>query len=148
MKIPLPPRIGKPGTNRLITRLATTLEPAVMCSPLAPVPAAAPFSSMSGLPAKPGCVVPSIVTGSVIAGRAEARAIVFEPDPIENRIVSAPGEALAALIASRSVQLAALQIPSSVSAAEFTVKVAAEVHAAGTRRSAPRTKGRPMGRPV
>jgi hypothetical protein len=41
--------------------------------------------------------------------------------PITKRIVSVPACALAAWIASRSVQLAALQTPSSVSAVEFTV---------------------------
>ena len=96
-----------------------------MRSPLVPLGAAEPSISMIGVPAKPGCVVPSIITGSVIAGRADVGEIVFAPDPIENRIVSTPAAALAALIASRSVQLAALQSPSSVSALELTVKVAA-----------------------
>ena len=60
----------------------------------------------------------------------------FCPLPITKRIVSVPGFALAALIASRSVQLAALQTPSSVSAVEFTVYVAARTARADpTRRS-------------
>jgi hypothetical protein len=80
---------------------------------------------MIGEPEKPGCVVPSMVTGSVTAGSAAAGEIVFGPDPMEKRIVSAPAAAFAALIASRSVQFAALQRPSSVSAVELTVKVAA-----------------------
>src|SRR5215471_17207639 len=51
--------------------------------------------------------------------------MVLGPLPIAKRIVSVPAVALAALIASRSVQLRALQTPSSVSALELTVNVAA-----------------------
>ena len=76
---------------------------------------------MIGVPEKPGCVVPSMTTGSMIVGSGESGAIDFGPEPITKRIVSVPAFALAALIASRSVQLAALQTPSSVSAVEFTV---------------------------
>ena len=43
-------------------------------------PRPVPFSSTSGTPVKPGSVVPSIVTGCVIAGRAESRLIVWTPD--------------------------------------------------------------------
>src|SRR3954453_22832100 len=45
-----------------------------------------------------------------------------EPVRMAKRIASAPGCAFAALIASRSVQFAAEQPPSSKSAAELTVK--------------------------
>ena len=76
---------------------------------------------MIGVPEKPGCDVPSMITESTIVGSAESGAMDFCPDPITKRIVSVPGFALAALIASRSVQLAELQTPSSVSAVEFTV---------------------------
>ena len=76
---------------------------------------------MIGAPEKPGWVVPSMTTGSTIVGSAESGTTDFCPVPIMKRIVSVPGFALAALIASRSVQLAALQTPSSVSAVEFTV---------------------------
>jgi hypothetical protein len=41
----------------------------------------------------------------VTAGSAAVGEIVFAPEPIAKRIVSAPAAALAALIASRSVQL-------------------------------------------
>src|SRR5215469_6359469 len=102
------------------------LDPAVMLRPLTPKPAEAPLNTMIGVPAYPGCVVPSMVTGSVIVGSGDVTAIVFEPEPIEKWIVSVPGFALAALIASRSVELAALQTPSSVSAAELSVDVAAQ----------------------
>ena len=60
-------------------------------------------------------------TGSVIVGRADSGTIDFWPVPITKRMVSVPALALAAWIASRSVQLATLQTPSSVSAVAFTV---------------------------
>ena len=64
-----------------------------------------PLSSTSGCPAKPGCVVPSIVTGSLIVGSGEAGAIVCTSEPgIANEIVFAPGAAFACSIAARSVQ--------------------------------------------
>src|SRR4051794_4581343 len=116
--MPLPPLAGNAGWNRLMTSPVTRLDPAEMRSPLEPFGAEEPSISMIGVPAKPGCVVPSIVTASEIVGRFAVGEIVFTPDPIENRIVSTPAAALAALIASRRVQLAALQSPSSVSAAE------------------------------
>src|SRR3954469_5509156 len=73
-------------------------------------------------------------TGSVITGSEEARLIVCTPDPLMLKlIVSGPpelGVLLAALIASRSVQLLTLQTPSSVSAAELTTNIAAPARAA------------------
>ena len=144
--MPFPPAAGKPATNPLMTRPVIVLDPAVMSRPSTPVPAAAPLSTMIGAPANPGCVVPSIVTGSVIVGSADVTAIVFAPEPIENRIVSGPGFALAAWIASRSVQLAALQTPSSVSAAELTVNVAARAAAQCRSRAIAAEPGRSMSR--
>jgi hypothetical protein len=52
---------------------------------------------------KPGWVVPSIVTGSVIVGSAPMTTeIVLLPEPIANRISSAPGFPFASRIAWRS----------------------------------------------
>jgi hypothetical protein len=45
--------------------------------------------------------VPSMLTGSVIAGIAEVGLIVCAPVPIAKSIVSRPGLALALVIASR-----------------------------------------------
>jgi hypothetical protein len=42
-----------------------------MRSPFEPWPAMDPSSSTIGVPEKPGCVVPSIVTGSTIVGSAD-----------------------------------------------------------------------------
>src|SRR4051812_21832663 len=73
-------------------------------------------------------------TGSEITGRGEARLIVCTPAPLMLKlIVSGPpelGVLLAALIASRNVQLLALQTPSSVSAAEVTTNIVAPARAA------------------
>jgi len=44
----------------------TVLRPAARMRPLAPGPARNPLSSMSGAPANPGCVEPSIRTGTVM----------------------------------------------------------------------------------
>src|SRR5262245_34845440 len=136
-RIPFPPLAGNAVRNRLITRPVTRLPPPEIRSPFEPAPARDPSISMIGVPAKPGCVVPSIVTGSRIVGSADVGWIVLAPDPIEKRIVSVPGVALAALIASRSVQVAALQTPSSVSALELTVKVAAGDAAVTARHRSP-----------
>src|SRR3954470_9506939 len=73
-------------------------------------------------------------TGSEITGRGDARLIVCTPGPLMLKlIVSRPPELgllLAALIASRNVQLLALQTPSSVSAAEVTTNIVAPARAA------------------
>ena len=95
------------------------VPPALTSSPATPWPAPAPSSSMSGVPAYPGWVVPSIVTGSVISGRADAGEMVWTPAPgIANTMMSAPGFALASRIAWRSD-------PAPLSAVLVTVSVAA-----------------------
>src|SRR5262249_29674292 len=100
-----------------------------------------PVIWINGLPANRDCVVPSMVTGSVISGRGDCKLIttggvclcwaVISPAGVggagglivgvDRRIVvtmlktiiSAPSLALAALIASRKVQSAASHFPSS-----------------------------------
>ena len=47
--------------------------------PDADEPASVPSSTMIGVPAYPGCDVPSRITGSVIAGRAVSGEIVHTP---------------------------------------------------------------------
>ena len=67
-------------------------------------------------------MVPSISTGAVIAG-SWARVVVIVTGPsdgIANTILPPPPRSFAALIASRSVQSAALQTPSSWSALVLT----------------------------
>src|SRR5436305_10496624 len=91
-----------PVEKRLMTKPRTVLLPASICRPLAFAPALVPFNSMIGFPAKPGCVVPSMMTGSVIAGRGEGGRIVCAPAPILKLIVSVPTVLLAVMIASRS----------------------------------------------
>jgi hypothetical protein len=72
----------------------------VILRPSAFAPAWDPFSSMMGLPVKPGWVEPSIVTGSEIVGKAVEGAIVWSPEPgMLKTIVSAPGLAFASRIA-------------------------------------------------
>ncbi len=44
--------------------------------PFVLAPASVPFSSISGVPAKPGCVEPSITVASVIVGSGESKEIV------------------------------------------------------------------------
>ena len=59
---------------------------------------------MSGKPEKPVCVLPSMITGSVIAGNGDAGAIVWGPGPgMANAMTpSAPDAAFASRIACRS----------------------------------------------
>ncbi len=54
----------------------TVLLPAVMLKPFTPAPAEAPLSSISGVPLKPGWVVPSIRTAPEMVGRADSTLIV------------------------------------------------------------------------
>ena len=78
---------------------------------------------MTGLPAKSLSVVPSMTTGPVMIGRP-GDAGWISCDPVSwNAIVSRPGLALAALIASRRLQWLALHVPSLTSFAELTVNV-------------------------
>src|SRR5438128_1192942 len=63
-------------------------------------PVLVPSISMIGRPAKPGCVVASMVSASVISGRAEAGVIVCgPPGTMLKLIVSAPTFRLASIIA-------------------------------------------------
>jgi hypothetical protein len=89
----------------------------------------------SGAPANPGCVVPSMVTASVIPGKPEVRTIVFGPDgAMLKLIVSRPAAAFASWMAARRVHRGAAppteQIPfpgvaSAKSSVLSTVKTAA-----------------------
>src|SRR5262249_19787282 len=56
---------------KVIISPRTVLLLAVIVSPLTLPPAWLPLITMIGAPAKPGCVVPSITTESVISGSAE-----------------------------------------------------------------------------
>src|SRR6185369_11883146 len=83
----------------------------------------APERTMTGLPAKSLSVVPSMTIGPVMIGRP-GDAGWISCDPVSwNAIVSRPGLALAALIASRRLQWLALHVPSLTSFGEFTVNV-------------------------
>src|ERR1043165_6894781 len=92
--------------KRLIAKPRTVLLPAGKRSPAALLPAAAPFDSITGRLVKPGWVVPSITTGSVMAGKAEAGEMVNGPEPgIWKTMVSRPLVALASRMAWRKEPL-------------------------------------------
>ena len=100
----LPPvcsRMALPA-KRLMMRARTRLLEPVITRP-ADGPALVPFSSMRGAPLKPGCVVPSIVTGLMRGGSVEPGLIVCTPVPgILKPIKSAPGLTLASMMACRN----------------------------------------------
>ena len=121
----------------LMTSARTVLAPAVIRRPLAPDPARLPSISTMGDPMKPLCVVPSITTGPVITGSAVVGLMLGTPLMLK-MIVSVPGFAFAALMASRRLQWVASQVPSSTSSAEFTTKVAVVARAGAA--SAPLTR--------
>jgi hypothetical protein len=73
----------------------------VIFRPLAE-PALEPLRVMSGLPAKPGCVVASSVVPSPRPGSELCGEIVLAPEPMENETLSAPAWLLASRIAWRS----------------------------------------------
>src|SRR5687767_13513893 len=73
-----------------------------------------------------------MITGVVMVGKAEAGVIVWGPAPgILKSIVSKPGAALAASIASRKVHSVASHVPLPGSAVEFTVNVRPAIGEAG-----------------
>ena len=89
------PPVEKP----LITRLRMVLPGAFTNRPrTADMP---PFSSTMGAPEKPGCVEPSITTGSVMSGRPSKGWILSDGPLILKLIVSEPGLAFASRIACR-----------------------------------------------
>ena len=61
-----------------------------------------PFSSMIGAPEKPGCVEPSITTGSTMSGRPSKGWIRRDGPVMLKLITSAPALAFASRIAWRS----------------------------------------------
>src|SRR6266853_6968967 len=95
-----------------MTSPLTVLAPALIANPF---PLALVTSiSIIGLPAKPGWVVPSMITGSLIVGSTDAGAIVCTPAPaILKAMKSVPGVTFARFIAPRRVHLAVSQNESS-----------------------------------
>ena len=77
------------------------LRPARSQRPFDVGPALTPWSSMTGISAKSGSVVPSMMTASVMMGRGLAGAILCGPAPaMLNAIVSrVPARALASRMA-------------------------------------------------
>src|SRR6516165_9438277 len=117
-------------------RIVDPLEPPTRVRPCE-TPADAPDSSISGDPAYPGCVEPSIVTGAVKAGSGEPGAIVCTPAPAMLKPIEVPELASANPIAARSVQTpfpvavshtpgVPSQAPSPVELTTTTVPAAAE----------------------
>ena len=74
MPLVLKPRMTSP-------RMVLPELPAPSSRPLTPEPAAVPDSWMIGVPAKPGWVVPSMSTASVIVGRADVALMTYGPPP-------------------------------------------------------------------
>ena len=74
--------------------------------PVGSRPAPVPFNSISGVPAKSGSVVPSMITAPVIVGRALVSEMVWPPATsgaaMLKVIVSVPAKALASRIACRN----------------------------------------------
>ncbi len=105
--------------RRSSPRIVEPSDPGASTRPLLPIPP--PSTTTPSVPGADACVVPSISTGLVIAGSgASVVVIVAGPsDGIANTIVPPP-RLFAALIASRSVQSAAEQKPSSWSALVLT----------------------------
>ena len=89
------------------------LPAAVMLSPLLPAPAPSPRRSTSGAAVQPGCVWPSIVSWPVMVGKTEA-GVMMQPAPGQlgnaNAAKSVPGQALASMIAARSVHWPAVLV--------------------------------------
>ena len=88
--------------KRLMARplMMLPLLPAASLIPLAATPALVPLSSMSGVPANPGCVVASIVSCPTIDGNAERTTMECTPAPGTLKAISSvPAEPFASRIA-------------------------------------------------
>ena len=94
MPLNRPPPMARPRTVESSARMVKPLKGVTDVS--------CPMAT-SGVPEKPGCVVPSTTTGSVTAGSAVSRTIGGggEP-PMEKEMMSGPMAALASRIACRS----------------------------------------------
>ena len=106
MVLPLDPLSR--STARLLNRLIAnpcTVTGLNAHSPMPEPVSRLPSSSISGVPVYVGCEVVSMTTGCVMNGRSLVGRIVCTPAPgMANVIVSVLTVALAAVIASRSVQ--------------------------------------------
>ncbi len=111
--IPAPP-------NPSITNPCTVLLPATIVSPLASGSAlvALPSSTMIGVPENPCCDSPFRNTGTVIAGKGLAGAIVTRPEPTEKSMV------LPELSVAFDCRIAARSEPGPESFVFITTKVA------------------------
>src|SRR5262245_64974335 len=104
-----------------MTRPRMVVFPARTSNPLALMPALEPFNWIIGTAVKLVWVVPSMVTGSLMEGRAVSGVIVYGFEPaIRKAIMSAPGLLLASIIACRNE-------PEPESVVFVTVKVAPDV---------------------
>src|SRR4030095_13874180 len=97
------------GGVRLMTSPRIVLPELPGCrSSVVVAPAAALLAlprAKSGAPAKPGCVVPLMVTGPAIPGRPEVRTIVFAPAGamLKLMVSATSGVAFASSMAARRV---------------------------------------------
>lgn len=121
------------------------LEPALIVKPLTFVPACAPFRTIKGAPLKPGCVVPSMVTGVVMVGSADCGLIVCTPVPMRKSMTFGPGlMLLLSRMASRNEPSPASSVFVTVQAASVFMGLAMQV-AKSSRSSKGRTVGRKTG---
>ena len=114
-----PPMMRMPSAlKRLIRSERSVTGPAARRRPSVPLVLEMPFSSMTGEPANPGCVDPSMTSSSVTVGRELVGKIVKPPDGMLKEIVSGPGDALASRMAWR-------RVPAPFSLVATTEKLAA-----------------------
>src|SRR5262245_21024748 len=127
-------RAQTPQPANLVIVSPHTPQPSAGSTSPWPFPAPLPSRVISGVPAKPGWLVPSRTAESVRAGSGADGAMVCGPEPMAKWIVSKPGLALASRRACRSE-------PGPLSAAVVTVR------AAGAQRpSSASSRGRTGGR--
>src|SRR5262245_53807892 len=101
--LPSPSLSRMPVAKRVTDRLDTVLDPDLISNPI-PAGVLTPWSiQISGCPAKPGWLRPSITTGCVIGGSGDVGVISYGIEPgMLNLIVLWSDEAFAARIAARN----------------------------------------------
>ena len=123
--------------KRLIAKARIVEPPAESVMPLTNPPAEPPSNSISGIPAKPGWVEPSMMTGKLIRGSSESGWIVCGPSLGMLKWISSGRPALGptAFMASRSE-------PAPESAVLMTIKVASKLRTSSDSRNSERDRVR------
>src|SRR5437879_6598133 len=127
-----------------MARPLTSELPPRRTRPLVCSPAKKPLIATNGVPLKPGCVVPSMVTGAGVLGRGDAgKKGGTPPKPGMLRLMVLPGLALALTMAARrlSAPLSLVLRTVNVAGAKRSSRASREGRNLGTERERTQERG-------